>query len=342
MATKQPKNAATPRPNSPRVEESKELAKTPAYAGSEEEDDEIVDDNAPKYIQWITRGNNLYYPESQVRLTKKIPSGYYSIAYDQNQGKYNVRQLSYSTDKIFKLPMPEMDMIIKDITTFWQKEAVFKEYELTFKRGVLMYGAPGGGKSQIIKLIVKHLIEKERGVVFKIEAPSDVENFHQFMQSTFKPIEPNRKMVVIIEDIDGLFHAGKSTETILLNILDGMGQMDNVVYLATTNYPEELADRIINRPSRFDRRYEITLPNEAVRKAYFEQILKPKDLKTIDLNAWVEKTDGLSIAHLREIVASTVILGNTFDDTIKLMQDYNSERPSSRKFKGSSKVGFSK
>ena len=109
-----------------------------------------------------------------------------------------------------------------------------------------MYGAPGGGKSHIIQLIVKHLIENEKGVVFKIEAPVDVEAFHSFMQSTFKPIEPNRKIVVIIEDIDGLFHAGKTTETILLNILDGMGQMDNVVYLATTNYPEELADRIIN------------------------------------------------------------------------------------------------
>lgn len=296
----------------------------------------------PSFIQWITRGNNLYYPEAQVKLVKKIPTGYYAVGFDQNQGKFTVRKLNYTTDKIYKLPMPEMDMIIKDITTFWAKEDDFKRYELTFKRGVLMYGAPGGGKSHIIQLIVKHLIENEKGVVFKIESPSDVETFHSFMQSTFKPIEPKRKLVVIIEDIDGLFHAGKHTETILLNILDGMGQMDNVVYLATTNYPEELAERVINRPSRFDRRYEITLPNEAVRRSYFEQILKPEDLSKHDIGMWVEKTDGLSIAHLREIVASTIILGNTFDETIKLMQEYNTDKPSSRKFKGSKSIGFSK
>jgi SpoVK/Ycf46/Vps4 family AAA+-type ATPase len=335
MAKKQPKNTlSSSRHNQPKITERE----VPSFDDSEDEENE----EESNYIQWITRGNNLYYPEGQVKLVKKIPTGYYSVGFDQQASKFTVRKLSYSSDKIFKLPMPEMDDIIKDITTFWAKEEDFKRYELTFKRGVLMYGAPGGGKSHIIQLIVKHLIEVEQGVVFKIEQPNDVETFHSFMQSTFKTIEPKRKLVVIIEDIDGLFHAGKTTETVLLNILDGMGQMNNVVYLATTNYPEELADRIINRPSRFDRRYEITLPNEAVRKSYFEQLLKPEDLKLHDINLWVEKTDGLSIAHLREIVASTIILGNSFDDTIKLMQDYNSERPTSRKFKGSKTVGFGK
>lgn len=338
MSAKKQKGLAPPATPSPRNQNysNKEVTES----GVDHEDEDLDEEKQPSYIQWITRGNNLYYPEAQVKLTKKIPTGYYAVGFDQQQNKFNVRKLSYNTDKIYKLPMPEMNQIIEDITNFWQKEDLFKEYELAFKRGVLMYGDPGSGKSHIIQLIVQHLIEKERGVVFKIESPNDVETFHSFMQSTFKPIEPKRKIVVIIEDIDGLFHAGKSTETILLNILDGMGQMNNVVYLATTNYPEELADRIINRPSRFDRRYEITLPNEAVRRSYFEQILKPKDLKAHDISLWVEKTDGLSIAHLREIVVSIIILGNSFDDTIKLMQDYNQTRPTSRKFKGSPKVGF--
>jgi len=327
-------------------EESKEVASPrntpmPKSAGVPDDHDED-DDDEPSYIQWITRGNKLYYPEAQVKLVKKIPPGYYSIGFDQQAGKFTVRKLSYSTDHVLVLPMPETQQILKDINTFWTKEDAFKRYGLTFKRGVLMYGTPGGGKSHIIQLIVKHLIDNEKGVVFKIETANDVETFHTFMQSTFKLIEPTRRLVVIIEDIDGLFQSGKSTETILLNILDGMGQMDNVVYVATTNYPEELADRIINRPSRFDRRYEISLPNEEVRRSYFEQTLKPEDLPTIDLNKWVAETENLSIAHLREVIVSTVIQGNSFEETIKLMKDYNSERPSSRKFKGSKTVGFGK
>lgn len=305
-----------------------------------DDSDQPIEEVAPNYIQWITRGNNVYYPEGQVKLVRKTPSGYYTIGYDQRNSMYFMRRLSFSTDKILRLPMPEMDDILSDITTFWKKEEDFKKYEFTYKRGILMYGAPGGGKSHIIQLIVKQLIEVEKGIVFKIEAPSDVENFANFMQSTFKPIEPGRRIVVIIEDIDGLFHSGKSTETILLNILDGMGQMDRIVYLATTNYPEELAERIINRPSRFDRRHEIKLPNADVRRSYFEQILKPEDVEKINLNHWVEQTEDLSVAHLREIVVSTVIQGNSFDDAIKLMKNYNSERPNSRKFKGKGTIGF--
>lgn len=321
------------------VYENDEVDEQPKAPVAEEDIED--EEEEPSYIQWITRGNNLYYPEAQVKLVKKIPAGYYAIGFDQNQGKFTVRKLSYSADKVYKLPMPETDTIINDITSFWKNEKDFKRYGLTYKRGMLMYGDPGSGKSHIIQLIVKHLIENEKGVVFKIEAPPDVELFQNFMNSTFKPIEPNRRIVVIIEDIDGLFMSGKHTETILLNILDGMGQMDNVVYLATTNYPEELPDRIINRPSRFDRRYLITLPNEEVRRSYFEQALLPEDLTKIDLNKWVEESDGLSIAHLREIVVSTVIQGNSFDYIIKLMKEYTSEKPSSRKFKGNkSTIGF--
>lgn len=321
---------------------SNDEAPEKAIAVQSEANDVDDDEDEPSYIQWITRGNKLYYPESQVKLVKRIPPGYFSIGFDQHQNKFTVRKLSYSTDKVLRLPMPETDDIVNDITTFWTKEADFARYELTFKRGILMYGVPGGGKSHIIQLIVKHLIDVEKGVVFKIEAPNDVDTFQGFMQSTFKIIEPNRKIVVIIEDIDGLFHASKSTETTLLNILDGMGQMNNVVYLATTNYPEELAERIINRPSRFDRRYEITLPNDEVRRSFFEQVLKPEDITKIDLDKWVIETADLSLAHLREVIVSTIIQGNTFEDTIELMKSYSKERPSSRKFKGSKTLGFGK
>jgi len=299
----------------------------------------LVDDT-PKFIQWSTRGSNLYYPEFQIQLTPEIPTGYYSIAYDGNVGKYFVRKTHYITDNILELPMTETGDIIKDITTFWDNEDKFHEYGLTYKRGVLMYGPPGCGKSHIIQLIIKYLINDQKGVVFKIETADDVQNYSNFMQSTFKIIENNRRIVTIIEDIDGLFQSGKATETLLLNILDGMGHMDNIVYVATTNHPEELEDRVINRPSRFDRRYKIDLPNDAVRRFYFENTLKEKDLKTIDLDLWVKESDKLSIAHLREIIVSTIILGNPFEKTMAMMKDLNEHKPTSKTFGGKGRIGF--
>lgn len=297
--------------------------------------------DTPKYIQWSTHGSGVYYPEFHIEVCDQIPTGFYTIGWDNNQGKYFVRKQEYKTDNILELPMPETEAILDDIKKFWDREAGFRKYGLTYKRGVLMFGPAGCGKSHIIQLIIKRLIEHEKGVVFKLESPEDVERYSTFMHSTFKVIEKTRRIVTIIEDIDGLFHSGKATETLLLNILDGMNHMDNIVYLATTNFPEELADRIMNRPSRFDRRHEIGLPNADVRKFYLEHTLFPEDLEKIDINLWVEKTDKLSVAHLRELIVSTVIQGNTFEETIKLLHDYNDYRPNSKRFGGSKQVGFS-
>jgi len=55
----------------------------------------------------------------------------------------------------------------------------------------------------------------------------------------------------------------------VLNLLDGVKQVDNIIYIATTNYPELLEERILNRPSRFDRRFHIGTPSAEVRKFYF-------------------------------------------------------------------------
>jgi SpoVK/Ycf46/Vps4 family AAA+-type ATPase len=102
----------------------------------------------------------------------------------------------------------------------------------------------------------------------------------------------------------------------ILNLLDGIKQIDNVVYIATTNHPEKLEDRITNRPSRFDRRYEVELPNEEVRKAYIQNKLSEEDLKGIDLNSWIKESEGFSLAHMRELVISVITMDNSFEDTI--------------------------
>jgi protein TonB len=59
--------------------------------------------------------------------------------------------------------------------------------------------------------------------------------------------------------------------------------IEGVVYIATTNYPEKLQERITNRPSRFDRRYKVELPNEEIRRAYIQHKLNDDDLKNVDI-----------------------------------------------------------
>jgi SpoVK/Ycf46/Vps4 family AAA+-type ATPase len=102
----------------------------------------------------------------------------------------------------------------------------------------------------------------------------------------------------------------------ILNLLDGIKQIDNVVYIATTNHPDKLEDRITNRPSRFDRRYEVELPNEDVRRAYIQNKLSDEDLKKINIDMWITESDGFSLAHMRELVISVITMDNSFEDTV--------------------------
>ena len=77
-----------------------------------------------------------------------------------------------------------------------------------------------------------------------------------------------------------------------------------------------MEDRITNRPSRFDRRYEVELPNDEVRKAYIQNKLSEDDLKGINIDEWVKESAGFSLAHMRELVISVVTMDNSFEDTI--------------------------
>jgi SpoVK/Ycf46/Vps4 family AAA+-type ATPase len=197
-----------------------------------------------------------------------------------------------------------------------------------------MYGEPGCGKSGIIQILANMLMELN-GIVINIKSQNDIDYFIEFIP-TFRKIEPTRPLVVILEDIDSLAGEDRYSTSQLLNILDGVKQIEGVVYIATTNYPEKLQERVTNRPSRFDRRYKIELPNEEIRRAYITNKLNEDDLAKIDIDEWVKRTDGMSLSHLKEVVVSVIVMGRTFEETMASLE----ELKKAPKVKETKKMGF--
>lgn len=283
-----------------------------------EEDDTKKKKN--DYVKWSIRGERSYYPEVDYPTTTEVPAGIYEILYDNQRNTYFMRSKDVTLDELYVLPSPEQKMILSDVEGFWGKKDQFKKYGYTYKRGILLYGPAGCGKSSVINLLAKEIVSKHSGIVIYINSRGDIDAFMSFISSVFKQIEPDKQILCILEDLE-TFASYREDESKLLNLLDGANQMDNIVYLGTTNYPEQLKERILNRPSRFDRRYEISYPNADVRRYYFEKKYKPEDLETINLDKLVAETEGLSIAHLGEVVKSTAVLGNTIDETMELLKD---------------------
>ena len=268
--------------------------------------------------------------------TPQVPAGIYEIVWDSSLQNYKLRKQPFKTDELYHLPSPEIIDILKDIDYFWNRVDVYEKYNFIHKRGILMYGEPGCGKSGIIQLLSK-LIMKKNGIVINVKDEDDVESFTRFIP-TFRKIEPNRPLVVILEDIDSIAGESRSQTSRLLNILDGVKQIENVVYIATTNYPEKLEERISNRPSRFDRRYRVELPNKEIREAYIRHKLKSNDLKKIDIDEWLLRTEGMSLSHLKEVIVSTIVMGRSFEETMENLEGMK-RRPTT---KGDANIGFGK
>lgn len=236
----------------------------------------------------------------------KLAPGVYEAHMTMSYGPILARQIVKS-DELLVLPDDASEKVLKHIEEFWQMKSKFNEFGFLHKRGVMLYGPPGGGKTSTVVQTLKYIVDGG-GIGVLVNNPFEA----KACLSMLRQLEPDRPAVVIIEDIDDLVrYYGDRT---LTELLDGEANIDNVLYLATTNYPERLPTRLINRPSRFDVIMKIGLPGEAARRVYLEA--KAPSLSPSQLDAWVEKTHGLTISHLKELLISVLVYDLPLDTAI--------------------------
>lgn len=242
------------------------------------------------------------------------------------------RRHMVSTDDIVQLPDTASERVVQSIEAFWAAKDRFASKGQLFKRGVLLYGPPGSGKTATINILMNKLVELG-GIVLVVSIPSMATNALRAMRL----VEPDRPVICVMEDLDEMI--ANYGESNLLSLLDGEAQIDNIVHLASTNYPERLDGRIINRPSRFDEVIKIGMPSPEARRVYLRSRLTEEEVTEDQMKKWVTDTSGLSIAHLRELVVSVFCLDRDYDDTIKRLSTMK-HIPSSDDDAAAKKLGF--
>ena len=245
----------------------------------------------------------------------RLEKGYYSINFSNTLGMYFTKE-TVELNKLYRLPNTATDLILNDISKFWKSEEVYKKYQRVFRRNYLLYSAPGTGKTSLINLMCQELINEYDGIVFSLTTEQEISAFPEAVRRIRK-IEPTRKIIAIIEDIDTFTQCSSQLNTLLLNILDGNLKLSGLVTIATTNHIEYLEERYTNRPSRFDRVVEFPLPNDASRKMFIEATVLPEDLEKINIDEWVEKTEGLTIDHINELILLHFVFGHSEEESFE-------------------------
>lgn len=169
------------------------------------------------------------------------------------------------------------------------------------------------GKTSLIHLLINEINDRN-GISVYMDIPQNWVEIGKMIRK----IEKNRPILCIIEDIDLLID--KFGEENFLNFLDGLNSITNVVYVATTNNLNHIPDRIKDRPSRFDKKYEIKKPTESDRLEYFNNILLDKDKKKYDIDKLVKDTNNFTMAHLKETFISLYILDNDYDEVVSRLK----------------------
>ena len=134
--------------------------------------------------------------------------------------------------------------------------------------GVLLYGPPGCGKT----LIAKVLASESDANMFSISGPEIVNKYYgeteARLREIFQEAKESSPSIIFIDEIDAIApkrddaygDVEKRVVAQLLALMDGLDERGNVIVLGATNRPDSM-EPALRRPGRFDREFEISVPN---------------------------------------------------------------------------------
>ncbi|KAJ7368476.1 P-loop containing nucleoside triphosphate hydrolase protein [Mycena albidolilacea] len=198
----------------------------------------------------------------------------------------------------------------KDIYGFFKSEPIYKDLAIPWKRGIIMHGPPGNGKTISIKVIMKTC----DALGF---APLYVKSFQNYfgeevaMQQVFDMARRLSPCVIVLEDLDALIT--DRNRSFFLNQLDGLQGNDGLLVIGTTNHFDRLDPGLSSRPSRFDRKYKFDDPTREERVLYVkywqDKLESNKEIEFPDalVDEVADMTDQFSFAYLKEAFVSSLV-----------------------------------
>jgi hypothetical protein len=174
------------------------------------------------------------------------------------------------------------------------------------KRGVLLYGPPGVGKTHTVRYLTSRLTGT---TVLQLTGNA----LHLIAEacSVARALAP---AMLVIEDVDLIaedrgMHPGQHPLLFqLLNEMDGLAEDADVVFVLTTNRADLLEPALAARPGRVDQAVELRLPDAEARRALFELYRRGLEVDTSGLDDVLARTEGVTASFLKELLRRAALL----------------------------------
>ncbi|HLD86990.1 MAG TPA: AAA family ATPase, partial [Candidatus Nanoarchaeia archaeon] len=202
----------------------------------------------------------------------------------------------------------------------------FKRLGVKPPKGILLYGAPGTGKTLLAKAVAS---ESEANFI-SVKGPELLSKWvgesEKAVREIFKKARQASPTIIFFDEIDSIAprrgagggenNVGERVVNQLLTEIDGLEEMEDVVVIAATNRPDIL-DPALLRPGRFDRIILTPAPSEKGRLEIFRVHTKDMPLKGVDLSELSKETEGYVGADIEAICREAAIFA--------LRQDINAK-----------------
>ena len=187
-----------------------------------------------------------------------------------------------------------LESVVSALDMFLEGPEAFHSLGLPWRRGVLLYGPPGCGKTLLTRALASRTLDARASVAYRVIGAHGAE-----LGEDWNYCVQHAPCLFILEDVDGLFR-GAGSRSELLNLLDGLKSGEGVFLLATTNFPEEVDPALVGRAGRFDLSINIPLPGDKARREYLERMWRGRPWLNL-LDVAVRESRGLGMAALNSI-----------------------------------------
>ena len=217
-----------------------------------------------------------------------------------------LRQIGGSTFDNLILPEKLKTDIQADVTRFFASRSAYEKYNVPWKRGLLFVGPPGNGKTHAIKALIN---ATGRPCLYVKTFESENWTEEAGIRRVFERARASSPCLLVFEDLDSL--VSEDNRSFFLNEMDGFAANVGILTIATTNHPGRLDPAILDRPSRFDRKYHFHLPEIPERLAYIERWNRSLEaearLRPDGEKQAADRTREFSFAYLQELFLSSLM-----------------------------------